>query len=493
MKTIDVKPQPKLSLARTVQVTLNGIRYRMFRSAVTMAVIAVAVAFLMNVMCEAVTFRAVGRAAIQRAAELQLADRWAARLSGVGSLEVVLEDVAAASGQPGLAEEMTRFGGLNAADFPEFQRRCGLAREFTVFLDQVGFARRRVLVGETAGAAALARLSRPGEFAKFAAAVKAMRTVRLPAADEAMADLTRTWPETEARLRRILAERNRAAVVVAGALQGRTPAAALAGARGPFGAAVADAGFSSFTPDLRARVAAQADDALLARRIEDLVQQPDLRKIMAGILDVMPRDVNARVLWEAMAGRAAAEKLVERMREKNCLPEGATAARIMGLARLRQEQQDWNEALRLTRETVSGGGFLGIGPRMTWLVLVSLLVCAVGITNAMLMSVTERFREIATLKCLGALDGFIMCLFLLEAALLGLAGGLVGGLAGSVVGFGRMAFQFGGLLWVAFPVGPWLISGLLAILAGMLLAAVAGVYPSYLAARLAPMEAMRIE
>ncbi|MCE5216231.1 FtsX-like permease family protein [bacterium] len=71
--------------------------------------------------------------------------------------------------------------------------------------------------------------------------------------------------------------------------------------------------------------------------------------------------------------------------------------------------------------------------RQNWLVVMSLLVCMVGITNSMLMSVTERFREIGTMKCLGALDAFIVRLFLIETALMGFLGSLVGGLLGLLV------------------------------------------------------------
>jgi putative ABC transport system permease protein len=111
----------------------------------------------------------------------------------------------------------------------------------------------------------------------------------------------------------------------------------------------------------------------------------------------------------------------------------------------------------------------------------------------MLMSVTERFREIATLKCLGALDAFIMSVFLIEAGLLGFFGGVGGAVAGLLLAGARMAVTFQDLMWTAFPLTDVLIAGLLSIGVGMVLAAVSAVYPSLRAARLAPMEAMRIE
>src|SRR5690606_12266544 len=66
----------------------------------------------------------------------------------------------------------------------------------------------------------------------------------------------------------------------------------------------------------------------------------------------------------------------------------------------------------------------------TWLVVMSLLVSIVGITNAMLMSVTERYKEIGTIKCLGALDSFIVKLFLIESGLLGFFGSIIGSVLG---------------------------------------------------------------
>jgi ABC-type antimicrobial peptide transport system permease subunit len=56
-----------------------------------------------------------------------------------------------------------------------------------------------------------------------------------------------------------------------------------------------------------------------------------------------------------------------------------------------------------------------------------------------------------------------------------------------------MLATFGGMMFISFSFASWLLALLLACMIGMVLAALAGVYPSYIAARLAPMEAMRIE
>lgn len=70
--------------------------------------------------------------------------------------------------------------------------------------------------------------------------------------------------------------------------------------------------------------------------------------------------------------------------------------------------------------------------RTWWLIIMSLLVCTVGITNSMLMSVTERFKEIGTMKCLGALDSFVVLLFMLESGMMGIVASVLGWAAGSL-------------------------------------------------------------
>ena len=128
-----------------------------------------------------------------------------------------------------------------------------------------------------------------------------------------------------------------------------------------------------------------------------------------------------------------------------------------------------------------------------WLVTLSLLVCVVGITNAMLMSVTERYREIGTMKCLGALDIFIIELFLLESAFQGLVGSLGGVILGCLFMTVSMMSSYGMEPLSVFPVMSVLKFGLYSLCAGLFLSIVGALYPAQQAAKMLPADAMRTE
>jgi putative ABC transport system permease protein len=132
-------------------------------------------------------------------------------------------------------------------------------------------------------------------------------------------------------------------------------------------------------------------------------------------------------------------------------------------------------------------------PKQRWIVILSLLVCVVGIVNAQLMAVTERFREIGTMKCLGALDRFVLRLFLLEAGMQGFVGAGLGALAGAVFALLSNATRFGALA-VTTPVpSDILLSIAIATGVGCLLSVLGVLYPAFVAARMQPVEAMRAE
>jgi putative ABC transport system permease protein len=117
---------------------------------------------------------------------------------------------------------------------------------------------------------------------------------------------------------------------------------------------------------------------------------------------------------------------------------------------------------------------------------ISLLVGGIGVMNIMLVSVTERIREIGLRKALGARPGVIRRQFLVEASVLGLAGGVLGAGVG-VIG-SKVLPHF-----ISSPVAlsPTATAGAIAI--AIVIGVVFGVYPASRAAKLAPIDALRSE
>jgi putative ABC transport system permease protein len=123
---------------------------------------------------------------------------------------------------------------------------------------------------------------------------------------------------------------------------------------------------------------------------------------------------------------------------------------------------------------------------------ISLVVGGVGIMNIMLVSVTERTREIGLRKAVGATERDILSQFLLEATILTATGGVVGIALGALFSFliAFMLSKFYALAWIfSFPVNAALLG--LGVAAGVGL--VFGIYPAWRASRLSPTEALRYE
>jgi putative ABC transport system permease protein len=352
---ITIRNQPSMGFARTMRLTVHAIRYRLFRSVLTVMVVAVAIAFLMNVVSESLIRQRLGVWAAEQLRTSRLAAAWASRPAGPVTPEVIAPAA--------LADEDRGF------------RAAGLQ----------------------------------------------------------------------------------------------------------FDAATAQA------------VAKQAAMLVQTRVLEETLKDHAIRKDLAARLDLLPAQITADALWRLLRRPRHAAWFGDRIGTLSKPAGDWSATRLVALARLKEREAALDHCVRLGVDAGGAGGLLGLGERMSWLVLVSMLVCVVGIANAMLMTVTERFREIATLKCLGALDTYIMLSFVTEACMLGVVGGLAGGVAGALLGIARMLAEFGALVWMAIPALHLLAAGIAAAVMGVLLSALAAVYPSFRAARLAPMEAMRIE
>ncbi|MCD8482687.1 MAG: FtsX-like permease family protein [Verrucomicrobia bacterium] len=133
--------------------------------------------------------------------------------------------------------------------------------------------------------------------------------------------------------------------------------------------------------------------------------------------------------------------------------------------------------------------------REIWMLMLtlSLIVSGAGVLNTMLMSVTQRYREIGTLKCLGALDLFVLYSVLLESAILGFLGALVGVILGLLLAVAVGSIEFGlGVFSAWHFTGLWWKAGI-ASGVGLLLTTIGAAIPAYIAAKMPPIEAMRGE
>lgn len=159
------------------------------------------------------------------------------------------------------------------------------------------------------------------------------------------------------------------------------------------------------------------------------------------------------------------------------------------IIKLLEERHSGEEDFTLITQDAVMTSFAGILDALTLAIAgiaaISLTVAGIGIMNVMLVSVSERTREIGLLKAVGAYRGQILAAFLVEAVLLSMAGGAVG----LLLGWGLIEALVA--VYPAFPAHPPIWAVVAALAVSILVGAVFGVLPARQATRLDPIRALR--
>lgn len=594
MKTIEVKDQVRLSLARCFELVLSGLKYRLFRAAITVVIISLAAAFLMTMLSESLISRQVKGAVEARLAPQRKFLFWFGWISVPLSERELTDELARSQSGGNRRREFKTWGRLSDEDLARLVRVAESQKAYLKdFFDTLNEGELRGLVDRARGAEILRHLSDEEEFRDFASGVESRGLLsKLEGGIEGFRSFLREWRETRPLRVKILDGHRKAVDGVAEEiLKGRSAKEVLASADETLPGQLARFGFQmpadefpvvheyaslSLDADIvvgllkvqavKTRLAGRRNVtnvsdvneqmlqkevgstrgakwllgvlADLSRRIRQLEKDlPRLRrdvpaleakvesreqdiKTLSGRVNRLKRDkarpeeiskasallASARTeLKQLKEGKDGLEKTTHKLKSAETDARGLLPVRdmiesfslpperIRQVAANRLDQSELVEVEANVLQLAGGEGFMGFSGRTQWLILVSFMVCAVGIANAMLMSVTERFQEIATMKCLGATDGFIMTNFILESIMQGIAGGLIGTVLGVLLGMLRGAVSYG--LWALGNIPPteMLAAAGISVVVSVVISALAAVYPSWVAARLAPMEAMRIE
>ena len=122
---------------------------------------------------------------------------------------------------------------------------------------------------------------------------------------------------------------------------------------------------------------------------------------------------------------------------------------------------------------------------------ISMLVAGVSILNIMMMSVTERIKEIGIMRSIGAQRKEVMSMFIYEALILGIVGSVIGGLLSLLGGYAVSSMMLQTTKYLFVPSS--LISIVYGVSFGIIVSLVCGMYPAWRAANLNPIDALRHE
>ena len=243
--------------------------------------------------------------------------------------------------------------------------------------------------------------------------------------------------------------------------------------------------------ETRVAEALARDFGVKSLRFETGKSPAPLRKIAAAsegsaadadVIFLMGGDTPPAYDWNAFLAKDLNRVVASTILSSDASSIGVAADRFTKLARVLTAEEQEKLAANKRKEKF----------RAIWIGVISLLVTVIGIANAMLMSVTERFREIGTMKCLGALSSFVTQMFVLEASLMGFVGGIIGAVSGALFAIVIYTFTYGAsLVFGSLPLLQVLAFAGCSVVAGVVLSVIAALYPARVAANMVPATALR--
>ena len=490
-REFEIKDQTKLPVRRCVELVLNGIQFRLFRASVTVAIIALAVAFMVAIVGDGVIGRKVIASLTVLTRPRQEMLFWVHRLSAPLSERDIMQSVRKAEPGSPRWQEFKTWGRCDDRELSALKEVAVGERPYLRFFAGLGEGKRRSLAGRARGRDIFRHLGDEEAFRKFRGKIANIGK-QFPASVEEFKAFVDRFMETEGLRQRLKQGHAEALQALSQAFPEQTAQKLLATLDIAKVEKLEDLGFQVPHDDIET-LRGNAQLVIRSQTIERLLYNTVLKQRFATRFGVeRTSDITSAMFFNRLAGRGGARWLLDTLRKLNTdFP--LTEAQVRETARERVRQRKLAAIESAVEPLTKSTGLLGFSPRVLWLILVSLIVCTVGIANAMLMSVTERFAEIATMKCLGATDRFIMLNFILESSLQGFAGGVFGGVIGFMLAIVRSSVRYGAMALNNLPWAEGFAVFGICLVVGVGLSVVAAIYPAWVAARLAPMEAMRVE
>ncbi len=489
MKPIIVKDQVRLGPGRCLQLALTGMGYRMFRSMITVAILALAVAFLVHMVTHALLSHRVVGLAYNELGSQREAGRWVSRLTSADTQALVVGQLT--TGDKAALQEYERWSGADEKQMTQAAEDAKGLQDLAAYFEELPETARVVLTGGRDMLALVKGLTDADQYRLFMERLPALKAPIPLESQQAFDELIQVrMPRLIELVEKVREGHHRALRQVRGSFDQRTPLLLLADPPGELEKVLSEQGFVVSEGGLGS-LSAVAQAGIDREHLARLVQPREVRDVIARRLGRPVALVNQAVVFEWVTNLDRAQWVAGVIKDKTG-DSKLSAERILALA---QTQRRIDHLQTVVGEQVPGpGGFTALPTATFWLIGLSFMVCVVGVANAMLMSVTERFAEIATMKCLGAMDTFVMLMFLFEAKLQGFFGGIVGLVLGLALAVVRVWVEAGNLVWPALDVFPQLMIGAaVSLVVGVILAGLAAVWPAWVASRLAPMEAMRVE